>query len=121
MATISQIVPWTVLAQAAKDGQGAGIMTLAMPILAIGMLFYFMIWRPEQRKRAVHNQMLANLKKNDPIVTAGGIYGTVVNVQTGSEEVTVRVDEKTNTKLRILRSSISRVITEENSGEKAES
>ena len=48
--------------------------------------------------------MLQNLKKNDRVVTIGGIYGTVVNAQKDLDEVTIKVDESTNTKLRMQRS-----------------
>ena len=51
-----------------------------------------------------------NLKKNDRVVTIGGIYGTVVNVQKDLDEVTIKVDENTNTKLRMQRAAIARVI-----------
>jgi len=83
-----------------------------VPLVIIGALFYFMLVRPERRKRAELSSMLDNLKKNDRVVTIGGIYGTVVNVQKGSEDVSIKVDEGSNTKLRILRSSISRVISD---------
>ena len=65
----------------------------------IGVLFYVLMIRPERRKRAELSQMLANLKKNDRVVTIGGIFGTVVNVQQGLEEVTIKVDEGSNTKI----------------------
>jgi len=88
-----------------------------IPILIIGILFYVMLIRPERQKRAQVDEMLKKLKKNDKVVTAGGILGTVVNIQQGSEEVTVRVHENTNTKLHVLRSSIARVITDEGNTE----
>ena len=53
--------------------------------------------------------MLENLKKNDRVVTIGGIFGVVVNVQKGSEDVTVRVDESRDTKLRVLQRHCSSV------------
>ena len=47
------------------------------------------------------------------MVTIGGIYGTVTNVQRESDEVTLKVDEATNAKLRVTLNSIARVITED--------
>ncbi|MBM4090905.1 MAG: preprotein translocase subunit YajC [Planctomycetes bacterium] len=82
-----------------------------MPFLLIAVLFYFLMIRPERRKRAAVVAMLAGLKKNDRIVTIGGILGTVMNVQ--KDEVTIRVDESTNTKLRMQRNAIARVIPPE--------
>jgi preprotein translocase subunit YajC len=82
-----------------------------LPWIVIGVLFYLMLIRPERRKRAELDQMLRSLKKNDRVVTAGGIFGTVVQASQDADEVTLRVDESNNTRIRVLRSSISRVIT----------
>lgn len=90
---------------------------LLLPVTAIGMLFYFMIYRPDQRKRQAHENLLKEMKKNDRVVTIGGILGTLVSVQKDSDEVTIKVDDSNNTKIRMLRSSIARVLIPE-SGEK---
>ena len=83
------------------------------PFIVIGILFYLLLIRPERRKKAEMSQMLDALQKNDRVVTIGGIYGVVVNAQKGSEDVTIRVDESSNTKLRVLRSAVSRVVRAE--------
>ncbi len=90
------------------------------PIIIIFVLFYFMLMRPEKRRRATMNQMLTQLKKSDQVVTAGGIKGTIVNVQPGSDEVTLKVDEGNNTKLRVLRSSIARVVRDDETDAKSD-
>lgn len=95
--------------------KGPGLTGLLLPIVAIGFLFFFLIVRPEKKKQAAVANMQSELKKNDRIVTAGGIIGVVVNVQQGSNEITIRVDENNNTRLHILRSSISRVVTDDKS------
>ena len=84
-------------------------------ILVLGMLFYFMVLRPDRQKRSEHAQLLENLKKNDRVVTVGGIFGTVVNAQKGSDELVLKIDENSNARVRLLRSAISRVITAEDS------
>lgn len=76
-------------------------------MIVIGVMFYLLLIRPERQKRAQMNRMLENLKKNDHVVTVGGIYGVVVNAPKGSEDITIRVDD--NTRLRILRSAVARV------------
>jgi preprotein translocase subunit YajC len=80
-----------------------------LPILMIGVLFYLMMMRPEQKKRKEMEQLLANIKKHDKIILSSGICGTVMNAEPKSVYVTIRVDESTNTKLRVLRSAIVRV------------
>ena len=98
------------------QGQGpASILQSPMiPLLLIGMVFYFMLLRPERQRRAKHTVLLSNLKKNDRIVTSGGIFGTIVNVHKGDGEddsVVIKIDESTGAKIRIQRNSISRVLT----------
>jgi len=109
---------WTILAEAADNSPG--IIGLLPMFIVIGLLFYFMFAVPQKREQQKLKEMLGNLKKNDRVVTAGGIYGTVVNVQQDSPHVTIRVDETTNTKLRVMRSSISRVVTGDEADESNE-
>ena len=86
------------------------ILTLWVPM---GLLFYWLLLRPQGREKANRKSLLDSLKKNDRVVTIGGIYGVVTNVQGDSDEVTIKVDEATNTKLRVTRSSIARVLADE--------
>ena len=50
---------------------------------------------------------------DDRVLTIGGIYGVVTNVQREADEVTIKVDESTNTKLRVTLSSVARVLGDE--------
>jgi len=100
---------------AGGDG-GVNLFIQILPFLAIGLLFYFMLIRPQRKEQSRRQDMLGNVKKNDRVVTIGGIYGVVMNVHREADEVSLKVDEATNTKLRITLSSIARVI----SGETAE-
>ncbi|HTU24061.1 MAG TPA: preprotein translocase subunit YajC [Pirellulales bacterium] len=82
-------------------------------VIGITFLFYFLILRPQKQRDSSHRSLIDNLKKNDRVVTIGGIYGTVTNVQRESDEVTIKIDEATNTKLRVTFNAIARVITED--------
>jgi len=130
MATLYEFA--FILAQAAGnggDGNGGGdgkekaaepspfgnCSTMLLPMILIFVLFYFMMMRPQQKERAKLRDLLENLKKNDRVVTAGGILGTVVNVQKESPYVTIRIDDQTNAKLKIKRTSIISVEMEEGS------
>jgi preprotein translocase subunit YajC len=89
---------------------------LASPLVlfaAIGAVFYFLIMRPQRREQARRLEMLGGVKKNDRVVTIGGVYGVVTNVNREADEVTIRVDESTNTKLRVTLSSIGRILGDE--------
>jgi preprotein translocase subunit YajC len=104
---------------AGEAAPSSGIFEMLPAFVAIGFLFYFMILLPERRKQKSHRTQLEGLKKNDRVVTIGGIYGTVMNVQRDTDEVTIKVDEATNTKLRMTLSSIARVVGDETSTDKA--
>ena len=91
---------------------GLGL-SMFMPFVLIAALFYFLILRPEKRKQADHKSLLDALKKNDRVVTIGGIYGVVANVQKDADRVTLKVDETNNTKIEVTFSAIARVIAEE--------
>ena len=105
------------LAQAAAEPGGlfGGALGPLVPFLIIGMMFYLLLIRPERRKRQELDQMLDNLKKDDHIITSGGIWGGVLNSSKGDEYVTIRVDEEKGTKLRILRSAVLRVLPDNKS------
>jgi preprotein translocase subunit YajC len=105
-------------APAQGNGQGGSPMGLLFPMLAIGLLMWVMLIRPQRRERATREAMISALKKNDRVVTASGIYGVVINVRPEADEVTVRVDDTSNTRLRMTMSSILRVLGDEPSSDK---
>jgi preprotein translocase subunit YajC len=95
----------------AGGGDPLGGMGMIIPMILIFIVGYFLIMRPMRRQEAERKAMASNVKKNDKVLTAAGIYGTVVAVSDTEDEVTVRVDD--NTRLRMLKSSIIRNITRE--------
>jgi len=119
----ANFVDCLLLGQSSSQGSGlSSLLSSPLPMLVIvGVLMYLMILRPDSKKRKEAEAMLSNLKKNDPVVTIGGICGTVVNVNPGSAVVTIRVDDGTNTRLRVLRSAIARVGNPEDGESSSES
>jgi preprotein translocase subunit YajC len=94
-----------------------GLSGMLLPLIAIMVFFYFLILKPQKNKEQALRDMVANLKERDRVVTIGGIHGVVTNVLHDRDEVTLRVDETTGTKLRVSASAIARVITDENKTE----
>ncbi len=97
----------------AQDGGGGNLLTMLLPFLAIGVLFYLLLIRPQRMEQQKRQALLDAIKKNDRVVTIGGIYGVVANVQRESDEVTLRVDESSNTRIRVTVGAIARVIRDE--------
>lgn len=88
-------------------GQWITEMGMLPPLVLMGLFFYLFILRPQGRQQKTHKAMLDGLKKNDRVVTIGGIRGTVISVNREADEVVLRVDE--NAKLRMTFGAIARV------------
>jgi len=102
-----------------EPAPGPNMFSLLMPFLLIGVVFYFLLIRPQRNERKQRQEMLSRVKKNDRVVTIGGIYGLVANVHPEADEVIIKVDETTNTKLRVTLGSIARVLKDETSEDKS--
>ena len=84
--------------EAAAGQQGAGWSFWVM-IIAMILIMWLFMWRPESKRRKQMEEFRKNLKKGDKIITAGGIYGTVKEVKEGEASILVEVDS--NVTLRI--------------------
>lgn len=81
-----------------------------LPLILIIGVFYFLVILPARRREKAQRDMLFNnLKKNDEVLTSAGIIGTVANIK--DDEVTLKVDESANVRLRVLKSSIVKIIS----------
>lgn len=111
MAEISYLSSWIgILAQAQGKGGGSGIpgcggggITGLIPLILMFVVFYFLLIRPQQKRAKEHQNMLANIKRGDHIVTNGGLVGKITGLS--DKVVTLEVAEKI--RLRILRSHIA--------------
>jgi len=85
-------------------------LTSLAPMIGIGIFFYFIVMRPQMKaqkdKRKQHDDLMKNLKKNDKVVTVGGIIGTVAEVT--DDRVTLKIDD--NTRIKFTRSSIQELL-----------
>lgn len=79
-------------------------------LLPIPILFYFMIWLPQQQQEKKRRAMIDALKKNDKVVTIAGIFGTVISVDPAQDRVVLRVDDDKGVKLNMTRASVARVL-----------
>ena len=105
----------TTLTLFAAEGGNTMLWSILTIWLPIGFLFWWLLIRPQQQEKKHRQAMLAALKKNDRVITAGGIYGVVTNVHREADEVTIKVDETANVKLRVTVGSIARVLIDESS------
>jgi preprotein translocase subunit YajC len=88
------------------------------PLIFIGVIFYFLLIRPQQKQRKEQQKLIAALKTGDKVVTSSGIYGLISNVK----ETTVQLKIAENVKIDIDKAAIASVIkssTNPGSGELA--
>src|ERR1041384_3261275 len=107
------------LAQATSNPTAApapDLMRNMVPLLLIGAVFMFIMFRGQKKDRDKFQQMLNSLKRNDRVQTIGGILATVVEVR--DNEVVLKVDETNNVKMRFNRSAIKEILAEAPAGEK---
>ena len=83
---------------------GGGVAAF-LPFLLIGLIFYFLILRPQSKQKKEYDIMLNGLKKGDSILTRGGIYGKIINFQ-GKNDYKVIIEVGSNIKIAIARTYI---------------
>jgi len=76
------------------------------------IVMYFLVFRAPRKKQQEHKQMVQSLQKNDKVRTIGGIIGTVVDIK--DDEITLKVDESTNTKIKVVASAIGKKLSKDN-------
>lgn len=96
-------------AQAAPGMGGTGQLLSFLPLVLVFVIFYFLLIRPQQKKAKDHQEMVKKLKKNDEVMTSGGIYGKV----TALADNVVTLEVAPNVRIRVHRPQISEVVTGE--------
>jgi len=91
---------------------GSGILAF-LPFILIGVVFYFLILRPQTKQRKNHESVIAGLKKGDKILTRGGLYGKIVNFQ-GKNDNKIVIDAGSGVKLNVARSYIAGLANNQN-------
>lgn len=78
---------------APSDSPSAGLSMILLQIVLFGAVIYFLILRPQQAARKKHEELLKALKKNDEVVTIGGIIGKVKDIK--EDRVTIESGSST--------------------------
>ncbi len=79
------------------------------PIVLMIVIFYFLLYRPQKIEHKKRAKMLESLKRGDEVVTIGGIYGKITEVQ----EKKLRLKIANNVEIDVVRASINAKVTEE--------
>jgi preprotein translocase subunit YajC len=92
-------------AQSAAGGSTDFLVQL-MPIVLMFIIFYFLLFRPQQQRMKQHRELLANVRRGDTVVTSGGIVGKITKVIDDRE---IEVEIASDTRVRVVRHMISEV------------
>ncbi|MDH4238567.1 MAG: preprotein translocase subunit YajC [Phycisphaerae bacterium] len=80
-------------------------------LIPLMLVMVFMLFRGPQKQKQQRKQLVQSLKKNDRVQTIGGIIGTIVDIK--GDEITLKVDESNNTKIKIVSSAIGKNISKD--------
>ncbi|MBI3320795.1 MAG: preprotein translocase subunit YajC [Candidatus Omnitrophica bacterium] len=89
-----------------QSAAAPGPLAMLLPFAVMFLIFYLLVFRPQSTARKDHERMIKSLKKNDEVVTSGGLYGTVVNVK--PETLTLRIDD--TVRVEVESSAIVRLV-----------
>lgn len=98
----------------AQSGGGGGGSTLGLlvPLVLMGVLFYFLLIRPQQRRARAQRDLISSVEVGDEIMTAGGILGTVTAMDDDDDLLTVEIAP--GTRVRVVKRAVSQRFVEEN-------
>jgi preprotein translocase subunit YajC len=101
-----------ILAQS-SDGTSSGgsLLSLLFPLVLLGGVFYFLLLRPNRTRQRQQQSLLESLKVGDEVMTAGGIFGTLKDIDEEEDIVTVEIAPGTD--VRMLRRGISQRLVDE--------
>ncbi len=90
-----------ILTLLAANGQSNSFLPL-LPIVAIFLIFYFIVFRPQRRRQQALQEMLKDLKNGDKVITSGGIHGIIAGMK--NDTVHLRIADQV--KVEISRNAI---------------
>lgn len=95
----------------AAGGGAAGGFASFIPLILIFVVFYFLLIRPQQKQAKQHQQFLSELKRNTKIVTKGGIYGTITDID--GNVLTLEIAK--GVEIKVSRDAISTAVNKDGS------
>ena len=86
---------------------GGGLGGMLIPLVLMFVVFYFLMIRPQSKQRKERDSMIANLKKNDKVVTSFGLYGIVKQCRPEDPDIVLCIDENKDVRIRVAKASIA--------------
>jgi len=105
------------LAQNDSGQSGSSLVSLALPLLMI-VGFYFLLIRPQRSRQRAQQALLSALEVGDEIMTSGGIFGTIIEID--EDEGVLIVEIAPGTRVRMVRNGIAQRFVEEEEYDEAD-
>lgn len=95
-------------AQAAGGGQPGGEFGMLIMLAIFGLIFYFMLYRPQAKRVKEHKNLVSSLSKGDEILTQGGLVGKITKVSDDKDFIEVALNEANN--IVVQKTAVSAVL-----------
>ena len=92
---------------AVPAAQGGGMEMIIM-LAVFGLIFYFMIYRPQAKRAKEHRNLMSSLSKGDEVLTSGGLVGKIAKVSADSDYIVLALNDQTQ--VTIKRDFVSAVL-----------
>lgn len=93
---------------AAGPAPASGGMEMIIMLLVFGLVFYFMIYRPQAKRVKEHKSLMSALSKGDEVLTQGGLVGKIVKVSDEKDFIAISIAE--NTEVTVQKAAVSAVL-----------
>lgn len=111
MAEQIEVAPKTPAPAPAAGGGSESMQQMLFMFIPMAMVMYFLLIRPESKRRKEKEALMGGLKAKDKVVTIGGLHATVVEVDAEKDEVVLLVDPKKDVKMKFRRSAIDVIVS----------
>jgi preprotein translocase subunit YajC len=81
------------------QGDGGGLLGMLLPMVLVFGIFYFLVIRPQGKQRQEREKMLSLLKRDDQVITVGGVFGKIRSIHDGV--ATLEIADRINIRIRL--------------------
>jgi preprotein translocase, YajC subunit len=90
-------------------GEGSSLLPLLVTLLVFGVVFYFMIMRPQANQEKKQKALLASLEIGDSVLTTAGFYGVIIDMVEGQDIIIVEFGNNKNCRIPMKKSAVVEV------------
>lgn len=81
-------------------GQEGNPLSMIFIFAIFGLIFYFMIYRPQSKRNKAHQKLMSSLAKNSKVLTSGGLVGKITKISADSDDIVIALNSKTEVSIK---------------------